>query len=259
MSRTVKTQAHSGSEAREPLVAALADTTAARLSRWQQAEAGFLAAMCKFDEFVASGRSTQGDRQNGKGDYFNDLLALLLSNCSGKDLHTRPNIPGLSFKNNKLDVAYPRTGPVRLLVETKATGIPKHPGNTKQPHQDGRAGSADLEKRIKEAAFKNIDIKAEAAREEGKGGGATSDLASWMQAAPPRCYLFLSVRVRDNADLAKAISYAHIGSTWFDACGLFAYGWNREKTAYEAKEVGASSIELDRVLSTVCTALRSLD
>lgn len=259
MSRTVKTRAHTGSVARAPLAAALEFATAKQFSRWRQVEEVFLDAMRRFDQSVAGGRSTQGDRQNGKGDYFNDMLALLLSNCSGKDLHTRPNIPGLSFKNNKLDVAYPRTGPVQLIVETKATGIPKHPGNTEQKHPEGRAGSADLEKRIKEAAFKNIDIKAEAAREEGKGGGATSDLASWMRAAPPRCYLFLSVRVRDDADLAKAIDYAHIGSTWFDACGLFAYGWNETRTAYEAKEVRASSIELDRVLSNVCTALRSLD
>ena len=89
---------------------------------------------------------------------------MLLENCSKKTLHTRPNVPGLSFKSNKLDVAYPATGYVQFTIETKATGVPKHPGNTEQKHPEGRAGCADLDKRLKEAAFKNIDLKAETAR-----------------------------------------------------------------------------------------------
>ena len=66
-------------------------------------------------------------------------------------------------------VAHPGTGAVALTIETKATGVPKHPRNPRQPNPGGRAGSADLEKRIKEVSFKNSDIKAEAARLKGKG------------------------------------------------------------------------------------------
>ena len=49
-----------------------------------------------------------------------------------------------------------------------------------------RTGLAEarLEKGIKEASFKNIDIKAEVARIQGKGGGATSNLGQWMRTAP---------------------------------------------------------------------------
>ncbi len=253
-----KTKQASTKQGRAPLVAAYRALEGAGHTTWRQAEPGFLTAMQAFDDLVARGTADQGDIQNGKGDYFNDVLALLLERCSGKTLYTRPDVPGLSFKRHMLDVAYPATGTVRLTIETKATGVPKHPRNRAQPHPGGRAGSADLEKRIKEASFKNIDIKAEVARLEGKGGGATSDLGQWMRTAPPRCYMFMAVRVRDPADLAATIKFGHIAATWFDACGLVAYGWNASHTAYEAKPVGATSLELDRVLSHVCTALRTM-
>ena len=252
-----KTRTTPDKPARRPLADALADARATALSTFAQAEARFLMAMQQFDELVAAGVADQGDIQNGKGDFFNDLLALLLENCSGKTLHTRPSVPGLSFRNHKLDVAYPAAGEVELTIETKATGVPKHPRNTRQPHAEGRAGSADLEKRIKEASFKVIDLKAESARHRGLGQGPTSDLHTFLRTGSPRCYMFLSVRVRDKADLTNAINFGHIASLWFDACGLYCYGWNSSKAAYEPKPVPVS-LELDRVFATVCTALRSM-
>jgi hypothetical protein len=248
MARTIRTKTKQASTkpGRAPLVASYRAIEQAGYSTWRQAEHAFLQAMEQFDALVAADVADQGDIQNGKGDYFNDLLALLLERCSGKDLHTRPDVPGLSFRRHKLE----------LTIETKATGIPRHARNTKQPHAEGRAGSADLEKRIKEASFKNIDIKAEVARLQGQGGGATSNLGQWMRTAPPRCYMFIATRVRDDADLRATIGFGHTAATWFDECGLYCYGWNATHTAYEAKALGVTSLELDRVLSNVCTALR---
>ncbi len=70
--------------------------------------------------------------------------------------------------------------------------------------------------------------------------------------------MFLAVRVRDDADLRRSIDFGHIAATWFDACGLYCYGWDASHTQYEAKPVGATSLELDRVVSNVCTALRAM-
>jgi hypothetical protein len=261
MTRKVKTLSPKQSKkpGRAPLVAALEEIAAMGASTFREVEQIYLSAMQKFDELVADGTADQGDIQNGKGDFLNDVLAQLLANCSGKQLHTRPGVPGLSFRNHKLDVAYPATGAVQLVIETKATGIPKHPRNKKQKHPEGRAGSADLEKRIKEASFKNIDIKAEAARLAGIGGGPTTDLGSWLKSAQPRCFLCLAVRIRDAADLNRSIAFGHVASTWFDACGLYCYGWGDAHESYESKPVGATSLELDRVLSNVCTALRAME
>lgn len=260
MPRKVKTLSpkQAAKPGRAPLVTALQQMAGMGASTFQQVESIYLEAMQDFDALVAAGTADQGDIQNGKGDFLNDMLALLLANCSGKQLHNRPGVPGLSFRNHKLDVAYPASGAVQLVIETKATGIPKHPRNKKQKHPEGRAGSADLEKRIKEASFKNIDIKAEAARLAGKGGGPTSDLGTWLKSAPPRCFLFLAVRVRDSSDLKNTIRFGRTAATWFDACGLYCYGWDDGHAAYEAKPMDDTSLELDRVLANVCTALRAM-
>lgn len=230
---------------------------AAAGGRFEPIEPVFLQTMMAFDRMVADNLATQGDIQNGKGDFFNDVLQILLEQCSGKKLHKRPKVPGLSFRNHMLDVAYPAEGHVTFTIETKATGVPRHRRNTRQKNVDGRPGSADLEKRVKEAAFKNIDLKAEAARVGGRGAGATSDLKTFLRSTLPRCYMFLSVRVINEKDLARSVQFANIANDWFDECGLYCYGWNAARSAYERKPVEVH-LELDRVLSRVCTALRNL-
>ena len=122
-------------------------------SRWDQVAAEFLAAMWTFDSLIGRGIATQGENQNGKGDFFGDLVCLLLRNCSGKNLLSRPGTAGRVFENHALDASYPATGDLEVLIETKVCGAPISPRNsTSQKHPKGRPGSADLDKRIKEAA-----------------------------------------------------------------------------------------------------------
>lgn len=257
MSRSVKT--HANTAPRAVFANALAIAQQQRMRTWQTFEATYLDAMDRFDRYVVSGQVVPGDLRNGKGDAFNDFLVTLLQNCSGKTLHTRPGVPGLSFPRHKLDIAYPDVPlPVELIVETKVSGTPIHSGNnSSQRHPEGRAGSADTEKRVKEASLKNIDIKAEAARIAGRGGGPTSDLGSWMRSARPRCYLLMAVRVRDATDLAKTVQLANVAAQWFDRCGVFCFGWDAAHRSYESKPV-PTHLELDRVLAEVCSALRNL-
>ncbi|HMS60206.1 MAG TPA: hypothetical protein PKA49_15310 [Tepidiformaceae bacterium] len=244
-------------DARLPLTESLAILAASRSGSFEASQSLFLDAMWQFDQHVVNGLATQGDIRNGKGDFFNDFLRVLLGACSGKEVQSRPNIPGLSFANHKLDIAYPLEGPVQVAIETKATGVPLHGGNPRQKNLAGRPGSADLEKRIKEAAFKNIDVKGERARSEGRGGGATNDLGHWLRSTPPRCYLFLACRVVDDNDLRKAASFAQTASVWFDRCGLFTYRVNATGTGYVPAPVHPT-ISLDRVMAEVCTVLRNL-
>ena len=61
--------------------------------------------------------------------------------------------------------------------------------------------------------------------------------------------MLLAVRVRDEADLDKTIGFAHIAATWFDRCGLCAYGLNKARDGYEAKRVRDTSLQMDRVLA----------
>lgn len=216
----------------------------------------FLEAIWKFDQLVISGLATQGDRQNTKGDFFNDVIEELLKRASGKKLHTRGQVPGLLFERHNLDSAYPAEGTPTFTIETKAIGTPKHPRSEKAK-EGGRPGSADLDKRLKEAAFKVIDIKAEAARGDGHGGGAGGDLTHWLRKQDPRCYLFIAARVVNEGDLKFCNDRSLTAASWFEGCGLFAYQVNSAGTGYVSKKTH-TSVQLDRVLSGASTALRNL-
>jgi hypothetical protein len=230
---------------------------AAKPSRWTQVEAPFLSAMWEFDQAFAIGLADQGDNQNGKGDFFTDLMALLLENCSGKDLHGRGAVPGLIFPKHNLDTSYPKQGTVEILIETKAAGAPKSVRNPLQKNPKGRPGSSDLDKRVKEAGLKTIDLKAEWARNAGQGGGPTSDLLTWLHASKPLAVLFLAIRVVDAKDFERTLFFANAANQMMDAVGLVAYEPKPSFDGYKACTV-PTHLELDRVLSRVCTALRIL-
>ena len=230
---------------------------ATKPSRWTQVEDRFLSAMWDFDQGFAVGLADQGDNQNGKGDFFTDLMALLLENCSGKELYGRGKVPGLIFPRHHLDTSYPPMGTVEILIETKAAGAPKSVRNPKQKNPKGRPGNTDLPKRLKEAVFKTIDLKAEWARHAGQGGGPTSDLLTWLRQSKPHCYLFLAIRVVDSKDLARTVSFADAAKEMMNGVGLVAYEPKPDGNGYQTCKV-PTQLELDRVLSWVCTALRVL-
>src|SRR5688500_4102253 len=86
-----------GTGARAPLAAALKSADALKTGSFAQVESIFLDALWKFDQFVAGGVADQGDIQNGKGDFLNDFLGVLLKHGSGKEVTARGGVPGLSF------------------------------------------------------------------------------------------------------------------------------------------------------------------
>jgi hypothetical protein len=226
-------------------------------TRWPAIEPAFLRAMWAFDQNFIAGTANQGDNQNGKGDFFTDLIALLLENCSGKALHGRGAVPGLIFPIHALDASYPEQGTVEILVETKAAGAPKGRSNPSQRNLLGRPGAADLDKRVKETGFKTIDLKAEWARGAGQGGGPTSDLLTWLRRSKPLSFFFMAIRVVDANDLNRTIHFANAANQMMDGVGLVAYLPAPSKGLYVAQRV-PPHLELDRVLARVCTALREL-
>lgn len=144
---------------RAPFVTALQKVESGQASTFSAVETDFLRTMEQFDQLVKNGTAKQGDWQNGKGDFFNDVLALLLERRSGKLLHPRPKIPGLLFESHNLDAAYPKEGDVAATFESKAVGNPKHPRNPKEG-PEGRRVSADLDKRIKKWCSRTSTSKA---------------------------------------------------------------------------------------------------
>ena len=242
-----------------PLLAMYEAADLARPATWGEVEEPFVRAMEAFDYNVAAGIADMGDLQNGKGDFLNDLLALVLEGCGGVELYSRGGVPGFVFPNHNLDVTYPNEGLVKFTLEVKATGTPKHKGS---PHQKaiGRPGSADLAKRVKEAAFKTIDLKAEYGRimaAKGRPGSAPGgNLTTWLRSVPPKSYLFMSARVVSKADLNATISFARTAAQVLDGVGLFCFGplSDAEPTTYRTVRV-PTDVSIDRVLYRACQDL----
>jgi len=245
-----------------PLLAMYQDAESRRPRTWTEVEDAFVRAMEGFDANVAAGVADIGDLQNGKGDFLNDLLALLLEGCAGLQLYSRGGVPGLVFANHNLDVTYPNTGVVKFTLEVKAVGTPRHPLSPKQK-AIGRPGSADLAKRVKEVAFKTIDLKAEYGRimaARGQLGTAPGgNLTTWLHTVRPKAYLFIAGRVESKTDLQATIAFAHTAAQVVDGVGLFCFGPTSETapTTYEKFDV-PPGISMDRVLYGACQDLVEL-
>jgi hypothetical protein len=245
-----------------PLKGAYERAEALKPKTWAEIEDAFLRGMEGFDQNVVSGVADMGDLQNGKGDFFNDLLALILENCAQVELYTRGGVPGLIFPKHNLDVTFPSTGAIEFILEAKAVGTPKHAGSPKQ-RDIGRAGSADLDKRIKEIAFKTIDLKGEYSRILASRGESPStmsgDLTNWLHSVKPRSYVCFAARVISDNDRERVIRFAELAGMVSDAVGVFCFRpvSDDQPTRYRAEQV-PSPIELDRVLFRACQDLTSI-
>ncbi len=245
-----------------PLREALAQAIQKRPRTWAEVEQTFVNAMEGFDKNLVEGVADIGDLQNGKGDFFNDLLTLLLENCAEVELYSRPSVPGLVFPKHKLDVSYPKAGPVRFVLEAKAVGTPRHPWSPKEK-AIGRPGSADLDKRVKEVGFKTIDLKAEYARVMAARGerptAISGDLTTWLHSVRPRSYLFIAARVVSTKDKERVIRFADLAGMVSDAVGVFCFRPTSEgtPTRYQVEAL-PPHIELSRVLFRACQDLTAL-
>ncbi|MGH9224820.1 MAG: hypothetical protein ACRD2W_13835 [Acidimicrobiales bacterium] len=244
---------------------------------WNQVEALFLDAFSVFDQGLPTalvdddGRQSKalsGALQNGKGDWFNNLIAVLLERCAQIDtLYVRHRVPGLIIPVHNLDGVYPGdpAREIEFLLEAKMMGTPKH-ANSPGERPAGRAGSADTKKRVGELAFKSIDLKGEASRrltmvgQAPAGGGAGGgDLSTWLHANRPKIYFFMAVRVLSDTDFAAVVRWAQTAAQVVDAVGLYCYEPVEESfTRYRRRGRVPTEIELERVPYRACIDLRGL-
>jgi hypothetical protein len=234
---------------------------------WSSVEAGFLAAIAAFDDQVSAGNASEGERQNGKGDYFNDLVAIILENCSALELSKRAGVPGLIFPKHNLDVTYPATGDiVRVLVEAKMMGTPRHSGSPKAKAY-GRPGSADMLKRCKESGFKTIDLKAGYGYRLSQSGRGqqqeiSGDLTTWLRTVLPHSYMAVGARVVGSKDYEAVVATARAMTQVVDGIGIATYrpkGYlpkNLMPAAYETVPV-PNDLSLGPVLHRICQDLRA--
>ena len=243
---------------------------------WNQVEESFLAAMSEFDASIAASvgvdmtddeKSDLGaDLQNGKGDFFNDLLVLLLKQCSGVQLLTsRRPVPGLIVPIHNLDCVYPAEGDLRFMLEAKMMGTPKHINSPRQK-ESGRPGSADIDKRVKELAFKCIDLKGEFSRRQAMGGTAPrfggpggGDLTTWLRTVEPKIYFFIAVRIISESDFDRTLKWASTAQQVLDAVGLYCFEPGDDSfTDYSRRDGVPPDLQLERVLYKACVDLQAL-
>jgi hypothetical protein len=247
---------------------------------WNQVEDEFLSAMSTFDsglpkDFVGTddekklqSKELSAAIQNGKGDWFNNVLAYLLETCSGVEtLYVRRRVPGLIIPEHNLDGVYPgdETREIEFLLEAKMMGTPKH-ANSPGEKPAGRLGSADTNKRVKELAFKSIDLKGEAARRLAmigtaptSGGAGGGDLSTWLHSGRPRIYFFMGVRVMSDTDFAAVVRWAETAAQVVDAVGLYCYEPTPDSfTTYRRRAGIPTAYELERVLYRACNELHGL-
>ncbi|HZT66041.1 MAG TPA: hypothetical protein VFA11_09665 [Acidimicrobiales bacterium] len=249
-----------------------------RVTSWNQVEEDFLAVMSAFDSSLPQsweGDSTAKEKsralsaalQNGKGDWFNDLLALLLIQCSEvESLYVRTGVPGLIVPTHNLDGVYPGDPgrEIEFLLEAKMMGTPKH-ANSPGERAQGRPGSMDAKKRVTELAFKSIDLKGEAARRltmvgqsPTLGGAGGGDLSTWLHASRPKIFFFMGVRVLGDRDFAAVVRWAETAAQVVDAVGLYCYEPTDSFTRYQRRAGVPTAYELERVLYRACVELQGL-
>ena len=213
-----------------------------------------------FDAEVIAGRASEGERQNGKGDYFNEVIAAIVENASGVPLNRRRGVNGLVFRDYNLDVTHPAEGQAEILIEAKTMGTPKHPGN-EQADPAGRSASADLPKRLREAGFKTIDLKAGYGFHQTSGdrqAGPSGSLTSWLRSAKPLSYVLIAARVTDDGDLNRMVADTVSMTKIMDGMGLFCFVADDPTSPsprYSPSQVPAS-VELARTLHDIVEQMR---
>lgn len=141
-------------------------------------------------------------------------------------------------------------------------GTPKHPGSPKEK-AIGRAGSADIDKRIKEIGFKTIDLKAEYARilaAEGHSPSSISgDLTSWLRSVKPKSFVFFAARVISGTDRDRLVRLADQAALVSDAVGVFCFRpASAGNPAQYVPESVPPHLELGRVLFRACQELTAI-
>lgn len=251
-----------------PLKEAYDRAEAANPTVWAHVQADFLQAMSEFDTLRAQGRVKDGAQRNGRGGFFNDLLGLILERCAGLEtLYKRTLVHGRVFKTHELDVTYPAAGPAQFTLEAKVLGTPIHPGNTtSQKNPLGRSGSSDLDKRLKEAGFKAIDLKAEFDLLTATAGGSAvtghghGSLTSWLRLQRPTAYAFVAARCVDQGDYERVMLSAAAVNQIFDQVGVFCFSpvSPTEPTRYRPLAVRPNAYDINHVLNEACRDLRQI-
>lgn len=164
-----------------------------------------------------------------KGNWFADLIGLLLVNQTNSPLAPRTNIQGFS-QIHQIDIAWPaqRMAPL-VCVETKVMGGPAV-GSI-----PARGATSDWSNRRKELKFQATDLKLFRRQQATR----IDHWDNWRKAAPPSVYFLWCARMKPKFDnLDKMVRELRaLTETYLDGAGVFAYRENKSGDRYEVVPV----------------------
>lgn len=228
------------------------------LRRFSDVADGFLDVLWSLDQHKVSGVVPIGmgvdidGAYRMKGNWFADLIGLLLINQTHSPLAPRTNIQGFS-QVHQIDIAWPtlRTAPL-VCVETKVMGGPPV---GKKP---ARAATADWTNRRKELKFQATDLKLYRRQQATQ----IDHWDNWRKVAPPSNYFLWCARMKPGADrLDKMVAEVRaLTETYLDGAGIFAYQENRQKSAYEVVPIPWRDrvVDLDDVVHRIANQINDL-
>lgn len=210
----------------ETLKAAIQDDV---IKQFSQVAETWLDLMWTLDAYRIAGVAPTGHDigalNRGKGNWFADLIALLLENRTHHRIAARTRVPGFS-QRHQIDVAWPVRGIDPLVCcETKVMGAPGF-GTT-----PSRAALSDFVNRRKELKFAATDLKLYRRQQETR----IEHWGEWRQAQPPRSYFLWAARLEPGRDSVNTLvrEARDLIDTYLDGTGLFAWQPRPGRPGYE--------------------------
>jgi len=185
-----------------------------------------------------------------KGNWFAELIALLLQNRTSQRIGARTRVQGFS-QLHQIDVAWPvRQHDPLICAETKVTGAPAY-GST-----PSRAATADWTNRRKELKFAATDLKLYRRQQE-----TTIDHWDvWRKGNPPRVFFLWAARITDKRDRIDYMirEVRSLIETYLDGAGFFAWEERKTEDGYQALSLPADArvAALDDVLHRIASEIR---
>jgi hypothetical protein len=221
------------------------------VKRFADVQDSWLDLMWTLDAFrvsraLPSGFDSLDAVNRGKGNWFADLVALLLENRTSHRIAPRANIPGFS-QAHQVDVAWPaRNVDPLVCCETKVTGAPGFVRSSGQ-RVPARKAMSDFSNRRKELKFAATDLKLFRRKQETSIG----HWDVWRQDAPPKAYFLWGARM-ESEERIETLSreMRNLTETYLDGAGLFAWETSKTGDGYVAVQLprGERITALDDVL-----------
>ncbi len=185
----------------------------------------------------------------GKGNWFAQVVALLLENQTTQRIAPRNRIRGFS-QVHQIDVAWPvRNVDPLICVETKVTGGPPYGSH------GARGALSDWSNRRKELKFAATDLKLYRRGMETQ----IDHWDEWRINQPPSVYLLWAARLRPSDTIEDIVQEVDsLTNSYLDGAGIVGWREGADQASYEFVKLPgeARAHELDDVLYRIATEIR---